>query len=306
MFDTMLSLDGIHREAEDAAEQALDVMLTSLFSSMDNTHQEMASRLNSLGNEYLSSHRRLLSEEDRNGHKGSSSSEDSSYIKERLARRLSEYISVMYLPDDSSITVFTTSFTPINDHTPPILGMGSRQLDNCIYSRYTNGDILNNSCKNAVDMFMEAHQTPGLTYRDAVAKNKKMGEEVMGNKLQGATASITSFEEFLRRENESYTLLLVIYALIAMLGMCTGLIDISTFVVGSIVSLSVVVVGLWSLLVVVPAVFVVDRLFGAEEECGEEEEEEVGDAYDYVKLNDEDGEMEAETLVFVGVPVQVV
>jgi hypothetical protein len=135
---------------------------------------------------------------------------------------------------------------------------------------------------------MFGYRTFGLTFDSF--KNEE-GSEVL-SKEQGSVWSMYRL----------YSILLAIYALIAILGMCTGLIDLRTFMIGVVMYWCGVMVGFWSLCLVIPVVFLVDRWCG-EKEAEEEEEEEV-DACGYVKLNDE--EEEEPPIVFEGVPVQVV
>jgi hypothetical protein len=312
----------VHHQAEMAAERVLDDMMTSFLSSMnqqlpqsdsmdqvqsptpmdqqqypaslDQMQSAAASLLDSMGQEFISSHRRLSEEEGLT----SEEAEEEEPIKERLARRLSEYINILYHPG-GIVTIRSFSDTPksssdtstpnleMGSDTTPNLGMGSENLDSCIYSSYRYGG-LDTDCYAAVDRFMFGYRTFGLTFDSF--KNEE-GSEVL-SKEQGSVWSMYRL----------YSILLAIYALIAILGMCTGLIDLRTFMIGVVMYWCGVMVGFWSLCLVIPVVFLVDRWCG-EKEAEEEEEEEV-DACGYVKLNDE--EEEEPPIVFEGVPVQVV
>lgn len=78
------------------------------------------------------------------------------HIKERLARRLTEYRTDLFYHPDGSVTVYTRSLSPNSSATTaPPLGTGSNRVDECLNSRYASGD-LGGGCHDAVDAFTKA------------------------------------------------------------------------------------------------------------------------------------------------------
>ena len=77
-------------------------------------------------------------------------------VKQRLARRLTEYRTDLFYHPDGSVTVYTRSLSPNSSTiTTPPLGTGSNRVDECLNSRYANGD-LGGGCHDAVDAFTKA------------------------------------------------------------------------------------------------------------------------------------------------------
>ena len=165
---------------EEAAENALDVMVASLARSgalavkgeaqkevgeeaADATSAsewlpEVFSRLESFARTHA---RRRLSEEGPAARRG---------VRERLARRLSEYSSNMFLSPDGTVTVYTTHHvTPLSSFhssasfssfpssppfetrasSPAFLGTGSRRMDACLRARFDAGELAG-GCGRAV------------------------------------------------------------------------------------------------------------------------------------------------------------
>jgi hypothetical protein len=331
MFDAMLALDGLSssssmslaeptsqeivaeeipavNKAEEAAEQALDIMVTSLFSrtgSDETEKQDMAQRLSQLGEE-LMTHRRLSEQ---------SASDPHAAVEQRLARRLTEYSVDLFYHPDGTVTLYTASIPSKDyDQEVPVLGMGSKHLDSCIVSQYNNRD-LQPTCETALDMFFMAQQTPGLMYDQFEPSNDKrtLDPETFDTIAQALerhsreAASMQSQSDAMEEYYISLAILLTVYTLVAFVGLCTGLVDVSAFVMGFFVSITVAALGIWTLIVVIPSFLLVGAFISSNED-DEEESDEI-EAYDYVKLPDDDGVADmkqAETLVFVGVPVQVV
>lgn len=76
-----------------------------------------------------------------------------SEMRDRLARRLTEYVStteVFQLPGGGVMRVVRVN--PIEEETPR-LGFMFREMDDCVYSRYQNGDLSDN-CNQAVSSLM--------------------------------------------------------------------------------------------------------------------------------------------------------
>jgi len=305
LFDAMLAVDGLssslaaRQHAERATEQALDVMVASLFSNLhgDQVKQrDIADQLSSMGSN-LMTHRRLSESND--GH---------AEIQQRLARRLTEYsLDVFYNPESNTVAMYTSAFDQ-DDH--PVLGLGS-DLDLCVYSRYMNGD-LEPTCQEALDMFLTAQQTPGLTYPDIDPARNYAGKRTSDPQTLDIIARAIEQHEYEQVEspsmNDNYYALVIlfsIYAIVAFVGLCSGLANVWTITLAVMLSVSVAVWGWISLVVALPMLLVANCWIPREED--EEECHDDATECDYVQLLDDENEVkQAETLVFVGVPVQVV
>jgi hypothetical protein len=293
-------------QAEKMAETALDVMVSSLLNGNQNGEQtkepqEIMHSLTEMGNEFLLSHRRL-SESDSPAHAA---------VEQRLARRLTEYSLDLFYRPDGSVTLYSSSIPSfaLLDNVP-MLGMGNEDMDGCLYSSYQNGDLSQN-CQRAVQYFLKGLNTPGMMYESSITKTVKQALEQEGNAIkraldQGENTIVRALDQTFGKDCKlAFLILFVLYSVVAMVGLCMGLIDARTFAMGTVLSVAVVTFGLWSLFVLLPVMILMDRYFFEEEEESDEDVEEEG--YDYVKLEEDDGEVkQAETLVFVGVPVQVV
>jgi len=174
---------------EEAAENALDVMVASLARSgalaakEKENEGEVAAEwlpevLSRLGNVVEAHSRRRLSEA------GPGARPDPhARVGERLVRRLTEYSSEMFLSPDGTVTLYTTSHTPLSSFQssssfssfpsspfgmPPsssFLGTGSRRADECLRSGFDNGD-LEEGCNRAVAEFLlAAEPSPGRLVR---------------------------------------------------------------------------------------------------------------------------------------------
>ena len=335
MFDTMLAMDGISssvmqrpveeeekallmnvdnvkkQQAEQAAEQALDFMVTSLFSHLSNDDakkQDMTDALTRRGELLLT--RRRLSE--------SSSTDPHHAVEQRLARRLTEYSVDLYFQPGGGMVLYTSSINPpVASDTQPVLGLGSN-YDSCIYSQYNNGD-LNDVCKKAVDMFVTAENTPGLAYEQV---NKVEERNVLDQKAFDTIAKV--LEEHAHETDSQLSIdayyaslgfLMVIYIIIAFVGLCTGIVDMWTFVFGILASITVATCGFGSLILLLPLLLVGHLLPCHDENDDEEDGKDEMEGFDYVMLPSDDENTgttqgnvvkQAETHVFVGVPVQVV
>lgn len=337
MFDTMLAMDGItssvvqqpvkeektlvteadntkKQQAEQAAEQALDFMVTSLFShplNDDVKKQDMTDALTRRG-EHLLTHRRLSESSPADPHHAA--------VEQRLARRLTEYSVDLYFQPGGGVVLYSSSINPpiVAADKQPVLGMGS-DYDSCIYSQYNNAD-LNGKCKRAMDMFFTAKNTPGLMYEQV---NRGEERNILDQKAFDTIAKVleeNAHETDSQLAADAYYaslgFLMVIYAIIAFVGLCTGIVDMWTFVAGIMASITVASCGFGSLILLLPWLLLVGHLLPSHEDDDEEEErkDEV-DGFDYVKLPGDDENTDsaqenvvkqAETHVYVGVPVQVV
>jgi hypothetical protein len=79
-------------------------------------------------------------------------------VRERLARRLTEYRADLYYHPDGTVTLYTRSYDPrprTRAAARPPLGFGDDRVDDCMLSRRANGD-LGGGCLEAVDAFVGA------------------------------------------------------------------------------------------------------------------------------------------------------
>ena len=309
MFDAMLAMDAMtpvvvprqnlktpkEQHALQAAEQTLDDLVASFFSKMEDPEEkEMAAhRLEARSDNYLLTHRRL-SEGD---------STPRSKAEAHLARRLTEY----------SFEVFSTPNTVTLFYSPVLeMGQDGNYLDTtCLYSQYHNGD-LGPDCKVALDMLELGRHTSGLMF-DEVYEQVYPEKRALDSPLSGVARTIQTAADSMEQYRKILSILVGVYALIAIVGICIGLIDVWTFVASLLISGMVATWGFCILMFVLPTLLLVDCLFcGNDDEEEEEMDEDVDVHYEYVKLSDDDegGDSgtikQAETLVFVGVPVQVV
>jgi len=174
---------------EQAAEDTLDAMVASLIRAisitpeveeaqqqqqreLDNSLNFFASRFFQVGKDLLedTQTRRRLTE-------GESTVADPHLkVKERLGRRLTEYRTDLFAHPDGTITILrsgSSSFSSFDETlggavptlarplfsrgAPPApLGMNSRNLDECLLSRYDNGDLENENCRDAVGQLLLA------------------------------------------------------------------------------------------------------------------------------------------------------
>jgi hypothetical protein len=193
--------------------------------SMDQMQSTASRLMDSMEQDFISYHCRLSSKEEE--------TTEEEPIKERLARRLFEYIHILYHPDASIVTVCSVHSFSDTTTTPLNLGMGSENLDSCIYSSYLNGDLGTDS-DGAVEKVMVVYRTSRLTF-DSLKKNEEQREVLRNDQLE-----VVRREQKQRMDtNEVQTtykycpysiLLVMLYTLIALVGMCTGLIDLWTFI----------------------------------------------------------------------------
>jgi len=290
--------------AVQAAENSLDTMVASLAQSVQQEKID-TSKVNSedsgdgairpsvinlpqlllqLGKDLLSethSDRRRLLEE------GGEKMDVHSHVKERLARRLTEYRTDLFFDSDGTITMYTTSevapsslFSPapisLDRHlqsweveTP--LGMGSTHFDQCMRSRFDNGD-LGGECHGAVKQLL-------LAVGDRSLMPPSSAEEEYRRTAQEVNAD---FNAWLIAAPQGASDPRTVHAL-------------PTLMYSSIFLI---------------CVFLMDRfMFSNDEEDDEEEEDEVGDGYTRMSEDDNtDGHPATRegTRVFVGIPVQVV
>lgn len=264
---------------EQAAENALDVMVASLARSgalTGNNEEErviisadhLTKVLSRLGNNLLAdtnSRRRLQEGHNQDPHLR---------VKERLARRLTEYRTDLFYSPDGTVTLYTTGFSPVMPtprytsmfgpvSAPPSspLGMGSRHLDECVRSHFDNRD-LGGGCHRAVGEFllavdhgspMSPHFTPRMNVVD-----------------RADSPVVEQLDVFVTRAR-NFSIWNVIMFFAALMSV----------------------------------VMMLEQCFGSAED-GEDEE---GNQFDYTTLPEDESESanaEGGATIFVGVPVQVV
>jgi hypothetical protein len=263
-----------------------------------------------------------------------------SEMRDRLARRLTEYVStteVFQLPGGGVMRVVRVN--PAEEETPR-LGFMFKEMDDCVYSRYQNGDLSDN-CNQAVSSFMDfvaARRSNHLQQQGAVALPAlELNEEQVKEEKQAwkpphrncgkqpvsphvflsqkvaqtyqrvvngddATLRYMAFGWILASTVLTLALCVLAAKNIWALTACVALILCSAFV------------GPFFMLALLTVIIVWCRVY---EEFFEEEDEEDDNAvnFDYVKMEEEDDDKEpnsdtAQTMnkprVFIGVPVQVV
>lgn len=170
----------IHSEEEDKSSTA-DTNLPSSTSSSQRMN-DLSQRLSQLGNDLLSetrmARRRRLQESSIGG-EDVVAFDRQLRVKERVARRLTEYRTDLVYHPGGTVSVYTSSFQPHPSSSssfffphairalPPHsivspLGMGSTHVDECMKSRYENGE-LSGSCFSAVDRFFAAVKDRNLS-----------------------------------------------------------------------------------------------------------------------------------------------
>ena len=250
-----------------------------------------------------------------------------SEMRDRLARRLTEYVStteVFQLPGGGVMRVVRVN--PVEEETPR-LGFMFREMDDCVYSRYQNGDLSDN-CNQAVSSFMDfvaARRSNHLQQQGAVAlpalelNEEQVKEEqlvsphvLLSQKVAQTYQRVVNGDDATLRymafgwilASTVLTLALCVLAAknIWALTACVALILCSVFV------------GPFFMLAMLTVIIVIDQFFShAEEDDAEDDDNAVN--FDYVKMKEEDDDKEpnsdtSQTMnkprVFIGVPVQVV
>ena len=341
MFDAALmaeqeessSMDeqGDEREeiAEQIAENALDGMVASFFqratssssssSSSDKTgskvhvvmeespgvlRDNLSDRFSQLGAEILSHQRRRLSEGEADPHAN---------VKERLARRLTEYRTDLFLYPDGTLTMYTSAIAPslgsrgLDTSGPtPILGMGSESMDRCILRQYDNM-ALSSSCTSAVSDFLNILSDPDHSLTSEYSGRKMSFSKEMDSDHVTYSANICI---------ETIMLMLSVLSIASCCALCTGFLDIWNLALSALIFVTSAFFGVKFLLLSLPCVILLDYFFGDdhdEEDEDEDNDDDIKDrdvdGYDYVKIEDDDSSVptrNAQSGVFIGVPVQVV
>lgn len=240
-------------------------------------------------------------------------------MKDRLARRLTEYVSkteLFLIPGGGTMRV--VSMTPVKD--TPMLGLGDKDLDECIYSSYGNGD-LSSGCTAAVSSYMDfvnaryglqssLQQTPIQNSLPAPGTKADDETQTLVQKLSGV-------HERLINEDDSTTRYLVIGSILSSIIISISLCVLAVKNIWSLFAgVALINAGIFLgpvYLLVILAVLIISDQFYPSDEDDEEEEDNFADDFDYVKMKEDDGDDDAEVnsqmskpRVFIGVPVQVV
>jgi hypothetical protein len=176
------SSDDIDVPFDEVAENSLDALVATLAdrfihsededsnAKMDTTIpaskrvENLSQRLSQLGDDLLAetriARRRRRLQEARTSDENAVAIDQQLPVKERLARRLTEYRTDLVYHPDGTISVYTSSFQPHHSFSSSHsiispLGMGSTHVDECMKSRYENGDLVG-SCFDAVSRFFAA------------------------------------------------------------------------------------------------------------------------------------------------------
>lgn len=200
------------------------------------------------------------------------------HVKERLARRLTEYRTDLFYHPDGSVTVYTRSLSPNSSTTTaPPLGTGSNRVDECLNSRYANGD-LGGGCHDAVGAFTKA-----------IAPQMTAQSYTRAHGTAAANANIPQQQRTLDVDRSS-----------------------EPFVYGAcgIVFMNLVVYEFYSIVCMILAV-IVDRQFASEDD--DEQDDEGATEFEYKILPESDGKVEIPPntegatvpRVYVGVPIKI-
>jgi len=285
------------------------------------TVENLAGRLADVGADIMAHTRRRLSEGDEDPH---------APLKERLARRLTEYETDMFLYPDGSITMYTRSLPSIEDSkrdkSIPILGLGSHEMDECIYSHYKKAE-LSGGCSTAVTDYLDESTNPP-SRRTEIRNTARNTATISKENIQTHHHPSPRIVTFSKRSEgdqvtyvaniclESLVLALSILSVVSCVTLCTGFVDVLNLCMSSIIFISTVCFGFGSLLVTIPLILIMDCFLRLNDEDEDEEGqngaendkfETGGHACNYTMLNDDEGDAkEHETRVFIGIPVQVV
>lgn len=243
-------------------------------------------------------------------------------MRDRLARRLTEYVStteVFQLPGGGVMRVVRVN--PIEEETPR-LGFMLREMDDCVYSRYQNGDLSDN-CNQAVSSLMNfvaarrsnhlQQPLPPLELNEEQAKEEQLVSPhvLLSQKVAQTYQRVVNGDDVTLRY---MALGWILASAVLTLALCVFAKNIWTLTACVALILCTVFVGPFFMLAMLTVIIVIDQFFcHAEEDDDEEDDNAVN--FDYVKMEEEDDDKEpnsntAEIMnkprVFIGVPVQVV
>lgn len=267
-------------------------------------------------------HIQMVSQKRRLSESGSTANKFHLNMKDRLARRLTEYVlktEVFQLPSGGVTRV--ASVTPIEE--TPRLGFMFRETDECMYSRYQNNGDLSPVCYEAVSSLMKfiaarqsklqqkAVMTPIL---NSISTAPAMKEEEQGDK-KGPSLPLSQklsqiYQRAVYEDDDALRYMVfvsVLSSIMIILSLCIlAAKNFAALCAGVVIMLSCLLFGPLCMLAMLTMMFVIDQ-FVISRRNDYEEEEDVID-FDYVKM-EEDEENDAQMTkprVFIGVPVQVV
>ena len=257
----------------------------------------------------INSERRRLSESENDPHLE---------MKDRLARRLTEYVSqteLFQLPGGGVMRV--TSVRQVNE--TPKLGFGNVDVDECIYSSYKNGD-LSSGCTMAVSSFMDFvnARRSGLErmVQQAPTQSSLPAPVVPPTQDVSLLQTLSQAHQRLKNEDDS-NMKYMVYAsilssMLVVVSMCILAVkSIRLFVASVAMIAAAIFLGPVYMLAVLAIVFIVDQFFFIDDDDDDEEEDIAAVDFDYAKMEDDYDPVEAngqmdKPRVFIGVPVQVV
>jgi len=324
------SYDGTNAEPATAAEDTMDEIVASLFRTLGvvpvEEHLEPEDIMSPLptvidfpaldnlpiflfqfGNGLLmDGQRRRLSEGEADPH---------SEIKERLGRRLTEYVHMeTYSTPDGGIVILSSNPPPAmvtathNFNTldlgsissVPFLGFGTQDVDSCIFSMFKNND-LSGGCHDSVHSLLDMHAR-------MVERNTKM---IVNMNSDSSTVDDGSNVNVASPALAFYFCLLVVAMCTSAFLLCTRCMGMDDNIVLHgvlLLFISILTFGWMSLVVTLPTVLTWIWLGDDSEEVIEDEED--TDEFDgYVKCPGDDSEEKSsgkDPVVCVGVPIQVV
>jgi len=361
IFDEAMRSDVVNRQiAEERAMKAFDANLPSfldeIVSSITSYTSSSASSSSSSGDEpqeeeeeeeeeevfsslmgdlmditrhiQRDSQRRRLSEGDNDPHLE---------MKDRLARRLTEYVSqteVFQFPGGGVMRV--VSLSPVEEETPR-LGFLFREVDECIYSRYKNDD-LSKGCSTAVSSFMNfvdarrsglQQQQQNVAFATQSIQNSPPASILTKESHDAPPADEETLLQTLSEihqqfKEDSNIRYLVCATILSSILLVTSLCILATKNIWSFFAGVVIIVAalfstpIFMLAVTGVLVMLVYEQFCPSDENEQEEEEVAGGDFDYVKLEEDKEDNDAsdadvqmnkpgqQPRVFIGVPVQVV
>lgn len=307
------STEAVEENPVVVAEEALDVLISSLFrraageavtsSEGDAIIIEGAETEVGKVSDRLANHGRRLLEEGASRRR--LSAEDGTQdaragMRERLARRLTEYRTDVFYRADGSVDVYTTSLPdrqPANA-APDFLGLGSRCLDRCVMNQYHLGatSLLSPSCHSAVGQIRLAatdDDNDRVTNMAFAAAHPPHTHSMHGHHGPCPMHIMMRISSFLLIGLLSYVI-------------CAGTKPLRVALMTFTTFVALMTFGLLGGAVVLAAFFLTDTEDEEEEECDGETDEE----HEYLCMTDNDGadrKVEtAKTQVFMGVPVQIV
>lgn len=251
-------------------------------------------------------------------------------MKDRLARRLTEYVSkteVFQLPGGGVLRV--VSINPVEE--TPRLGFMLKEIDECIYSRYKNGD-LSSGCSMAVSSLMDfvdarrsglqqnLFATPLQNSIPATAT--KESHAAPANEGSSLQTMLRTHQQYINGDDNTIRYLLygsILSSIIVVVSLCVlAAKNMWSFAAGVALIVAAVFFGPVYMLSVLAVMIIIDSFYPSDDD---EEEEEKGegeaDDFNYVNMEeDKEGNDAAnadvqmnkseQQRVFIGVPVQVV